>query len=362
MIRHLRSLSLAAVCWLCSPAIVWAETSAEQVLQTGDAAKAIELAESALSAGALKPELWVRHQLTLGIAHARRGEAEQARRAFICALALEPELRLAGDESVEVRSPFMEARGFWSQYSERLAASASLSDDRTALLVSLVDPVGLVARVVVRVRSVGQSGFVESALPPATGMVVALDASQRGVEYTLALIDENANRLWQLGTDEMPLRAGASAKAESSAASPQPIESAARNEHAPGERTKGASPARPYYVGAALSLLVSGGALVVAGISHAERERLAARWNRADCEGEGVTRGEVCQRERQQMKRSEGLAAGFYALAGAGVVAGLVTLIVAPSRARAERPERRAHTLRCGSGPGQWGVACTTSF
>jgi hypothetical protein len=98
---------------------------------------------------------------------------------------------------------------------------------------------------------------------------------------------------------------------------------------------------------------------VVAGVSHAEREQLAKRWNSADCEGDGSTRGEVCAHEHDQLERDQRLAIGFYAVAGAGLVAGIATLIAAP---RKERRPRAQQALRCGSGPGLVGLACAGRF
>jgi hypothetical protein len=362
MVMRLKALWFALV-FCCLPTGASAQHPAEQKLSAGDYAAAARLAEAAIFAGALKPEQWTELQFTLGVALARTGDTEGSRRAFICALGLAPSRRLQGDEVVEVRSPFMEARGFWSQYAERLGASAALSEDGSALLVSLVDPAALVARVVVRARGVGQSRFAEMALPTAATVLVSLEAlsGKGGVEYTLALIDENANRLWQLGTDAAPLRAGvepsatpAPPVAPAPAASSAPLASSAR-------AVRAAPAARPYYVGAAVSFVVSAAAFVLAGISHAERQNLASRWNSADCDGEGTTRGEVCEQERDQLERQQRIAIGSYAVGGAGLVAGLITLIVAPPRAA--RSERRAtSSLRCQPGPGAFGVACGTSF
>jgi hypothetical protein len=364
MVSRLRTvLLLALVFWCLAGRDASAQHPAEQKLAAGDDVAAARLAEGAIFAGALKPEQWSALQFTLAVALARTGEPDRARRAFICALSLDPGRRLRGDEAVEVRSPFMEARGFWSQYAQRLGASAALSEDRSALLIALVDPAALVARVVVRARGVGQSRFVEMALPTASSVLMSLEAlpAQDGVEYTLALIDENANRLWQLGTDAAPLRAGAASPERAApAAAPAPAASIA----APASSARAASAvpaARPYYVGAAVSFAVSAAAFVVAGISHAERQKLASRWNRADCDGEGSTRGEVCSEEHDQLQRQERIAVSSYAVAGAGLVAGLITLIVAPSRAA--RSERRTTTaLRCTPGPGAFGVACGKNF
>jgi hypothetical protein len=356
---------LALVCWSCLLTIASAQAPADKALQPGDPTQAAQRAEVALFAGALKPAQWAELNFTLGVARARLGDMESARRAFICALALDPTRRLESSAPVEVRSPFMEARGFWSQYTERLAASAALSEDGTTLLVSLIDPAALSARVLVRVRGVGQARFVETALPPASSMLVSLEAlpRQAGVEYSLALIDENANRLWQLGTDDAPLSAqGARPVPEVEPVLHEPPAHAAPAASA--AATQEVRSARPYYIGATLSLLGAGAALVVAGVNHAERQHLASRWNHADCDGEGTTRGEVCQHEHYQLERAQRMAVGFYAAGGAALVAGLITLIAAPRRSerRSTRASSGALALRCRPGPGEVGVACGASF
>lgn len=362
MSRGSRSVWSALVGWLLvlSCAAAEAQPTAEQALDASDWPAAVERAERVLGAGGLPTAQWTALQRVLGIARARLGEGEAARRAFICALALDPSLRLAASEAVEVRSPFMEARGFWSEHAERLAASATLSDDHAALLVTLMDPAALVARVVVRVRGVGQTQYVESSYAPSSSFPVPLEALTpgRGVELSLTLIDENANRLWQRGTDAEPLRLGLAPAPAAVAASATASRAA--------ELDRGAQrvvSARPFYIGAALSLVVAAGSVAVAGVSHAERERLAARWNTARCAGDGDTRGEVCGRERTQIKRAERMAWGFYALGAAGLVAGVVTLAAAPTKKQRDRAQRRAgRAFRCDAGPGLVGIGCSAAF
>ncbi|HEX6240746.1 MAG TPA: hypothetical protein VFZ61_07630, partial [Polyangiales bacterium] len=274
---------------------------------------------------------------------------ERAQRAFVCALALDPELRLAPDEAVEVRSPFMEARGFWSQHPQRLRVTAELTPDGTALLLALDDPAALVSRVVVRVRGAGEDAFQERSLAASARLSVAIDAlsTRHGPEYTVALIDESANRLGELGSDAQPqrVRPAAAERAAGSAAS--------------AVTAREVKPARPYYIGAGIALGVAAGALAVAAVSHVEREQLAQRWNDAECDGEGSTRGQLCADEHDRMERYQRLAIGFYAVAGAGLVAGVAALIAAP---RAERAPRTERAVRCGSGPGLVGLACSGRF
>lgn len=337
---------------------VRAQLPAEAALAASDWPLAVERAEAALAAGGLPVAQWTQLQRVLGIARARLGEGEQARRAFICALALEPGLRLSSGEVVEVRSPFMEARGFWSEQPDRLSATATLSEDQLALIVSLVDPAALTARVLVRVRAVGQSQFVEFSFAPSSSFLVPLDALKptRGVEFSLALIDENANRLWALGSDAQPERQlREPAGGVSAPAAPR---TATEVQRAPSPRSP-----LPFYIGASAALVVAAGATTVAAVSHAERERLARHWNRAECDGEGATRGDVCAREHKLIMRYQRLAWGLYAAGAAGILAGVVTLVAAPTRTRRDRAAApKARALRCGPGPGALGLECGATF
>jgi hypothetical protein len=67
----------------------------------------------------------------------------------------------------------------------------------------------------------------------------------------------------------------------------------------------------------------------------------------------------LCRRERDQLERHERLAIGFYSLAGAGLVAGIVSLALAPARTR-NAPDARA--FRCRPGPGLAGLECVAKF
>src|SRR5436190_1310919 len=66
----------------------------------------------------------------------------------------------------DLRSPYLEARGFWSSQAAPLEATASLTDDLAGLIVVVSDPAQMAARVRLRVRLLGDASFSEVVRPP----------------------------------------------------------------------------------------------------------------------------------------------------------------------------------------------------
>jgi hypothetical protein len=101
----------------------------------------------------------------------------------------------------------MEARGYWATRSDRLAADVVLSRPDRGLRVSIVDPLGMARRIVVRTRIAGEmTPLDEQTLPAESGVlapVAGLPEADR-IEYVVELQDEAGNRLVQLGTNDTP--------------------------------------------------------------------------------------------------------------------------------------------------------------
>jgi hypothetical protein len=335
--------------------------------QEGPAAapERVEVVQRELEAGGAAPERLGALYRELAVARAWAGEDAAARAAFIVTMALDPAFRLDPGEPVEVRSPYMEARGFWSLQAERLALSAQPSGDGRRLELGLVDPAELVARVVVRVRTHGAGRFVEHALPKGAQLSVPVGpdpAPSRG-EYTLLLLDKYGNRLWQAGSEAEPLSwtrptdtATAVGRGTLGTGASLPI--AATNDLSVaslGLRR------RRMQATAAAAFVAAAAAGAAAVIEHREREHLADAWNRGDCRGQGETRAELCSDERSSLKRAERMAIGFYAGSAAALALGAVLLIAAPSLAGRE-PNSGARPLACRLGGGLVGVDCTLRF
>ena len=293
--------------------------------------------------------------LALARSAALLGDEEQARRAFTVLLALEPGFRLDREEPDEVRSPYLEARGFWSARPSPLGVDLTLSADARGVAMHVTDPGKLSARVRVRVRLEGATEFMEMVRMPESDLTVPVDGLERaaGLDVNVALLDEYGNRLLERGSDTLPEHlVAARVEAESHG-------KAGRRRTRASTEPELALRRRRFHLGAAVSLAVGAGALTWAVVAHLQREQLAQRWNRGDCEGSGTTRASVCASERSDLERQQTTAAVLYGLGGAALAAGLVLLATAPARS-VERP--RARALACARGPGLVGVACALRF
>jgi hypothetical protein len=323
-----------------------------------------EAIQRELEAGGAAPARLGELYRELAVARAWAGDEAAARAAFIVTMALDPGFRLDPGEPVEVRSPYMEARGFWSLQAERIALSVQPSVDGQRLELALIDPAELVARVVVRVRAHGGGRFVEHALPKGAQLSVPLGPgpAPSGGEYTLLLLDKYGNRLWQSGSEADPLSwtgpVGTAPVRRGTQSVGSSLPTTGTNDPV------GATIAlrrRRMQATAAAAFVAAAAAGTAAVIEHRERERLAGAWNRGDCRGEGETRAELCSDERRSMKRAERMAIGFYAGSAAALALGAVLLIAAPSLAGRElNPGERP--LACRLGGGLVGVDCTVRF
>ena len=305
--------------------------------------EATELLES----GVNTPDQLAAVHRVLAEAAGRLGDDPAAVRSFTIALALDPTLRVERSASAEVRSPYMEAAGFWSSHATRLSVEVE-AGDADALLVRAIDPATLAARVRIRARLPGGT-FVELVRPTSEPVEVRLEglALVREAQYSVALIDEFGNRLFQRGSDQAPeiLRLEAPAPPPVVAAPPM------------GPQPTPADPL-PFYVAAGIAGALGLAGIVGGAIMHVERESLAGRWNAGDCDGAGLTRGEVCSSERTAIGNAETIAGVLYGVGGAALAAAAVTALLAPSNTS---PAESA-TARCTPGPGEVGLSCGVSF
>ncbi|MFT3924052.1 MAG: hypothetical protein QM778_16070 [Myxococcales bacterium] len=348
-----------AVLWFCL-AVTWiapvvaqapASEAAERALEQGAFDEAARLAADSVAQGGLTRSELASLYRALGIAKAQLGAGEEAQGAFVRALAVDPSLKLAPSEAVRVRSLFMEARGFWSQHPQPFAVSAELAPDGKTLSLSFDDPAQLASRVIVRARFETQPSFVEQVLEPSARMQIPLAAAESGaLLYTVAVLDENANRIWENGTDVQPARL--------EPPTPKPTAVAAASLPAPSS----ASGARAYYWGAGTMLLLGAASVGVAGYANFERQEMARAWNSGSCDGSGTSRGSVCHHERERMENFERLAIGFYSLGGAALITGLIVALVAPSRTPPAKEVRTARSWACQAGPGTLGLGCAAAF
>lgn len=363
----MKSWLLMLLPWLMLSARV-AEGQVVEVQDRQALRKAQEAARTRIESGELSPTELASEQLTLATTSARLGDAESSQRAFRVLLALDPSFRLPASFSDEVRSPYLEARGFWSAHEVPLDVKATFDEGAQTIRLKITDPAPLSVRVRLRARADDSNEIVEVVRPVAPELQV--DAVAWGTFHTLAysltLIDEFGNRIWQRGSDERPESLQRTSKPRQASspvtAAPKPVPAAAPIALAPiPEMPPPASPpSRRHAFRLAASLTMAGAALSLAGAgyAHFRREQLAEDWNSVRCRGQGLTRSEVCADERAELSRMQNLAIGLYSIGGAALITGVVLLALTPPRS--EDPGVLATHCHGGSTP--LSLACTVRF
>lgn len=325
-----------------------AEAPEARALARRDYGLARDLARARIETGAHTAQELLPIYKVLAVASAKLLDLETAQRAFIAVLAFDPAFRLEADATAEVRSPYMEARGFWSEHERALSATVRTAEPQRVLEVIVDDPAHLSVRVLLRARASKRERFAEMVQPTAPKLAFPVAWKVRGdLEYELALLDEHGNRLWQSDPPSQPT-GGANVALDGPSQAPKQLRVA------PVERRS----RRPYYVAGGLLLTAGAGALAGGLIAHLEREKLAQDWNSFRCDGEGATRGAVCADEKQRISRLTQVATGLYAAGAAALLSGVVVFLIG---ARKGQPDRQ-HALRCTSGPGELGMGCSLAF
>lgn len=302
----------------------------------------VEASRGAIAAGGHGPAELAELYRLLGLSLAALEQPQPARDAFVRLLAVDPDARLENRLSPQLRSPYMEARGYWGQFGEeRLAVVAALRGSQIA--VDVTDPAGLAERVRVRHRPGPEGGWQIVELAPSDDPAVRIEGDR--AEVLVELLDGPGNVLLRQGSEAEPERVGAW---------PDPAE--AVDEAGPAVPPAEPPNATPLHV-AGVALLAGGVASAVVGaVFHVERESLAETWNEAGpgCDGNGLTRGEVCAGVRSDLDTAAMLSGVFYGLGGALALAGAIVMIAAPSGGGDET------ALRCA--PGVLSVACGGRF
>lgn len=353
------------------------QSAAELALSRAGYAEAQHLARAEIESGSLGPEDFAKALRVLAIASAHLADAAAASRAFMQLLAVKPAFRLERGESDDVRSPYLEARGFWSVHATPLAAKV-VRPAHGGLELELVDPALMVARVRLRARVQGSATFSDAAQKPAAQIHFSVPGltDDKVLEYSVALLDEHGNRILKVGSDSEPMQLAATAAPKLAASTA--IE--AVPDAAPASRPS--SSATPSDRRRRLMILSLGSAVLAIGIgaaavgvrAHLEREELAARWNEGTCSGTGTTRSELCAEERARIRTLETTTTALYSAGGAALVTGVVLLLLAPKRRANEADERarrallrsrargRASTFGCSGSAGWLGVSCAHAF
>lgn len=313
---------------------------AERAYQAVDFSAAHALATQALEAGGATREDTARLYVLLGIASAALGNADEAKRNFIIALAVDPALKLDKKLSPKIREPYLEAQGYWAAASERLSIKAKPGRDAAHLVVRFSDPTRHVARLELRLARAGapERTAYQLELGPETRFALPDHLRERDYEFALRALDRHGNVLAEQGTNADPELVPAPSGRYALEAPTQPI-----------------THARSYFLPATLGLAGFGSA-AAAIVFHVKRERAAHEWNGPTCENAGQTRLAQCQTVDARRKSSEEWAIGFYAASGALLSGALIALVAGRAP---EDPRARA---RLGCAPFGVGLSCQGEF
>lgn len=326
--------------------------AAEAAYQKIDFDGTLENARKALKAGGNEPKRVARIYYLLGLAHATKQNPDEARDAFVRMIAIAPDMQIEKSLSPRLRSPYLEARGYWASRPEKLGAEPKLNVDDSKLIVGVTDPASMVDRVRVRTRLKPGGDYREAVEKPGDEVVVTVPGlAQRGrVQFNIALLDEHGNVLWRSGTDGAPEALGTLRQKD--AAGP-------RRDRTPARPADGGSDPTPFHVLAGTAAALGVISIGVAVPFHLKRESEAKDWNGAECEqAVGQTRAEQCGDVDDRRESAEQRAVLFYALGSALVTAGFITWLAAPS-SKPEKPAASAG-VRCGAGLAS--VACAGRF
>ncbi|MBW2462597.1 MAG: hypothetical protein JRH11_13190, partial [Deltaproteobacteria bacterium] len=158
----------------------------------------------------------------IGIAAAALRRDEVSRGAFIRLLALNPDAQVNQRLAPALRGPFLEALGFWSSRGDSFGVEATLLSRREQLRVTMTDPLGMAATVVVgsRVDEIGAFEVQRAEVGQSPTVYVPVDGARdaRTVEYYVWVLDGPGNRLVEIGNEDEPEEVSAAAPAAQPAA------------------------------------------------------------------------------------------------------------------------------------------------
>jgi hypothetical protein len=315
---------------------------AERAYQDVDFPATHLLSLRALQAGGATRSETARLYVLLGISAAALDNTEEAKQDFLVALAVNPALKLEQSLSPKIRSPYLEAQGYWSAAPERLALTAKPGADPGHLVVRLVDPASLVIKIELRAARAGATrrASFELVAAPVTRFPLPPALRDHDYEYALRALDGYGNVLAEYGADADPMLVR---KPVAPSGSPS-------NAHA---STQG----RSYFWPVALG--VTGlGALAAGVVFNVKRERAAHEWNGPRCETPGLSRGQQCAAIDDRVQTDERLTVGFYAGAGALLTASVVALIAGGNHDEAA-PAKTGLVGCAVTGPG---LSCLSRF
>ncbi|MCS6797290.1 MAG: hypothetical protein NZ898_01955 [Myxococcota bacterium] len=182
--------------------LVAAETAYQQV----DYESVVQHAAAALAAGGRSPAETARIYQLLGLSAAALDEPERAREAFLRMLALTPDVPVDRSLAPQLRSPWLEARGWWAARTDRLGVRVSWARARRAIRIDLVDPLAMAASVRIRWRGGPDGALNEERFEVGGALYVPVGDAGRSepIEVIVEVLDEHGNRLFELGSEDAP--------------------------------------------------------------------------------------------------------------------------------------------------------------
>jgi len=313
--------------------------SAEHAYQQVDFLTVHDEAQRGLTLGHASPEQVSRLYVLLGTAAAALGQEDEAKKSFILALAITPKMNLDRNLSPKLRGPYLEARGYWEAYRDRLSLSVGSSAAGKRVTVNVVDPAHLGQRVVVYVRAIGKTKYrtLDMAAESTTSAALPEDLGREGFEYYARLLDEHDNRTVELGNAASPMFADGS---QGSAKGTRKLSAATRELSSDSTEDKSAKP-RSYWLPVILG--VTGATAAGVGVYfNVKREQYADTWNSSACERPGTTRLGQCGNVDSNRQTAERLAMGLYGAGGLLLVGSVTSWLLSSPKGPMPSPARLA--------------------
>jgi hypothetical protein len=339
-------LALAAVALWPAPAAATLPDpveAAERAYKDVDFETQLAQATRALKEGHHDPATLANIYRLLGIAHAALDSPDAAKQDFMKLLAIDRDVALEHVLSPRLRTPYMEARGFWDVSRARLELGLGFDPHSGDLEITLTDPLQMGSRV--RVVAGANEPLAVAEQDTATRFVIAADAlaGHAGRPLLVELLDPYENVI--LARVLTP---------------PPPSVATRRTPNPPPSMslTPRASSTLP-----TLPLVLAGSSLLALGVgvtAHVVRENDAAEWNGSGCEQVGRgSRADQCGNVDDRRRSAQNIAFIGYTASGALLAASVLSYLLASNLEPALRP---GDSLACGVNFEGFGLSCNAAF
>jgi len=308
---------LLAVCTSGRPALAQSSAGvaeARQAYAAVDYEKTRELSRAALLQGGNDRAATGELYLLWATAAAALDLTEEARDAFLHALAVNPELKLDRSLSPKIRAPYQEARGALTGADGKAPLEVALQRRDRQLEIRVHDAQSLATQVELAMRRSESQPFTQQRFHVTPTRLVTL-AGPGELRLFVRLLDSNGNVLLELGNEAEPRRLAGETAVRLDAPRASVVDDGRK----------------PYFITAATLAAVGLAAGGVATGFYLRRENQARDWNGPSCEKPGATREQQCADVDQRRRNAERLSMGFAAAGGTLLIGSLVTLFLVPS-------------------------------